>query len=102
MSNEGTARFTCFPQRVEDLDRATAEAADHYYEIVMRISLDVIDYVRFTSNMSVRRWYIDAYGGLCSSGDPFKCILVYPEGYETEGILIVPDENCVVAYAAHV
>ena len=102
MGDAGSARFTHLPQRVEDLDRYGVEASEHYYEIVMRIKLDTMDYVRFTSNMAVSRWYTEAYGGLCSSGDPFKCILVYPEGFEMEGVLIVPDADSVVAYAAHV
>ena len=102
MSDLGSARFTHLPRRIEDLDRNGVETSEHCYEIVMRIMLETMDYVRFTSNMAVSRWYTEAYGGLCSTGDPFKCILVFPEGYEKEGILIVPDAASVVAYAAHV
>ncbi len=101
MSNKGTARFTHLPLRVQDLDRASADTADHSFEIVKRIALDTLEYIRFTLNMSVRRGYIDAYEGGNPSGGPFQCILLYPVGFENEGILVVPDEDCTVAYAAH-
>ena len=102
MSNRGTARFTRLPRRVQDLDRVSADAADHSFEIVKRIALDTLEFIRFTLNMSVRRGFMNAYGGERSSSDPFPCILVYPDGFENEGILVVPDEDCTVAYAAHV
>ena len=102
MSNEGKARFTYQPQRIQDLDRDDAEATEHCYEIVMHIMLETLDYVRFTTNMCARRRYFEAYEELCSSGDPFKCILVYPSGYEKEGILVVPGAEGAVAYAARV
>ena len=101
MYNAGTARFTYQPQRIEDLDRTSFEAIEHSYEIVMRVQLETIDYVRFTSNMSVYREYLHSYEGLCSTGNTFKCILVFPEGFEAEGILVIPGSGSGVAYAAY-
>lgn len=71
MSSEGIARFTRLPRRIQDLDRPNAEATEHSYQIVIRIQLETLDYVRFTTNMNAHRWDIKAYGKLCSSGNPF-------------------------------
>ena len=102
MSNEGIARFTRLPQRIQDLDRKNSETTEHSYRIIIRLRLETLEFVRFTTNMSARRWDIEAYEKLCFSGNPFNCILVYPAGFEVEGILVVPDEDTGVAYAAHV
>ena len=101
MYHAGTARFTCQPQRIEDLNRTSAEASEHSYEIVMRVQLETIDYVRFTSNMVAHRSYLTPYEDLCSTGNTFKCLLVFPEGFEAEGILVIPGSGSGVAYAAY-
>ena len=101
MYNAGTARFTYQPQRIEDLNRTSVDASEHSYEIVMRVQLETIDYVRFTSNMSVHRNYLAPYEDLCSTENTFKCILVFPAGFEAEGILVIPDSSSGVAYAAY-
>ena len=68
--------------------------------IARRIDLRPIDYENFVSDLRVERDYIENYAKLCTQqNNIFQCLLISECG-NSDGILVVPDENGTVRSAA--
>ena len=101
MEKTGTAYFVDFPRVVSDLQQPHLLDDECPYEIVQTVSLSKIDYDNFCGDMIADRQFIEDYADLCGTGEVWRCLFVYQHGH-TDGILIVPVDECYVKYAAFI
>lgn len=96
-----TAFFVRTPRTIRDLRKPHLQSSERPYEIVYTVELDALDYENFTEDLLVDRQFIEDFGGLCSEGDSFRCLLVHRRG-KNEGILAVPELDAYVKWAAYI
>lgn len=99
MPIHGYAFFVYHPRCLDDLRRPHLLEAESEYTVVSKIQLNTIDFENFLTDMLVDRWFIEKYGPLCAESNPFHCLLTYCNTYR-EAILILPDSNGHIKYAA--
>ena len=60
------------------------------YEIVETVTLPMIDYENFITDMLVGRWFLEENAQRCRTTPSIRCILVNVRGRK-EGVLVVPN-----------
>ena len=96
--------FVRFPRRIDDLCNEDLIGEERTYKVVKEIELAAIDYENFVTDMCADRQFIEDYAGLCTEGDPMKCLLIRQQG-KGDGVLVIPDEpeRCAcIGWAAYV
>ena len=101
MQIEGRAFFVERPRRVEDLQIPHLIDRERPYRIVTAVQLPKIDYENFITDMLADRQFIEDYGKRCKAGDVWECLLVQQRGH-TDGVLVLPEQDCFVSWAAYV
>ena len=97
---KGTAYFVKKPSRLSDLLKLHRIEEEKSYEIVRIIQLPQIDYENFAADLTVDREYIEQYAYLCvNQNGVWHCLLIQQENANT-GIIVIPENNCWVDYAA--
>lgn len=100
MATDNRALFVRRPRVLSDLIIPHRVDNRSAYEIKKRINLRPIDYENLITDMLVERNYIEESSELCtSSSDVLDCLLI-SQIDSNEGILIVPEENGYVRFAA--
>ena len=98
---QGIAFFVKRPRRINNLFRPHKIADEAPYEIMRTIRLSQIDYENFTADFTVEREFIEQNAALCGIDDGvWKCLLIQQENAKN-GILIMPENQCWVGYAAY-
>lgn len=97
---QDSAYFLHFPRRVSDLRCPHLINRERPYAIVHRVILPAIDYENFINDMTVQRDYLRNMAGLCAMEPVVRCILVRQKS-RREGILVVPEADGGVAWAAY-
>lgn len=69
--------------------------------IVAAVSLAVIDYENFLTDLLADRQFIEEPGGRCKRGDVWACLFVRRRG-QPDGVLIPPEQACFVGWAAYI
>ena len=87
------------PRTIEDLSRPHTLEQERPFEIVKTISLSVIDYENFITDMKADRQFIEDHSTLCAQGEIWKCLLVRQRG-STSGVLVMPKAERFVGWAA--
>lgn len=100
MKRTGYAYFVDFPRVLSDLQKPHLMKSEHAYEIVKTVAFGKMDYDNFCTDMLVDRQFIEDYYDLCGTGSVWKCLFVHQRG-KTDGILIVPTDDCYVKYATY-
>lgn len=95
-----TAFFTEYPKRAEELTRPRPVEEAAPYEIAGTVSLGKLDYDNFASDMLVSREFLELGASGCGVGGDgtLHCLLVQCAG--RPGLLIVPDPDGAVRFAA--
>ncbi len=96
-----TAFFVRTPRTIRDLRKPHLPQTERPYEVVHTVQLDALDYENFTEDLLVDRQFIEDFGGLCSEGDIFRCLLVC-QLCKNEGILVMPELDAYVKWAAYI
>ena len=65
------------------------------------MELQGIDYENFITDMLADRQFIEDHGQDCKAGDVWDCLLVQQRG-RTDGVLVLPEQDCFVSWAAYV
>ena len=71
------------------------------YKIVKTVVLGKMDYENFITDMLADRQFIEDNYALCSEGEKLNRLLVKKRG-KAGGILVVPENQCFVKYAAYI
>lgn len=100
MEKAGMAYFVKAPRRIEDLRAPHLVDEERAYMVVKQVKLAKIDYENFITDMVADRQFIEDNANLCSKDDPWRCILVQQRG-QTDGVLVMPEDNCYVGWAAY-
>lgn len=69
-----TAYFVKNPRTLNNLQVPHLLSVERPYKIVADVVLAAIDYENFITDMVADRQFITDNSGLCSEGDPMKCI----------------------------
>ena len=101
MDIHGYANFVERPRRLEDLQRPHLIDKERPYHIVTAVQLPKIDYENFITDMLADRQFIEDYGKRCKAGNVWDCLLVQQRGH-TDGVLVLPEQDCFVSWAAYV
>ena len=101
MNITGRAYFVPDPSRLEDLIVLHMVSDERPYEIVRTITLDSIDYDNFITDMLADRAFIEENHDLCEKERVWRCLFVRKRG-QTDGILVMPEDDSYVGYAAYV
>ena len=101
MQIDGRAYFVERPRRLEDLQIPHLIDQERLYRIVATVELRKIDYENFITDMLADRQFIEDYGKRCKAGDVWECLLVQQRG-RTDGVLVLPEQDCFVSWAAYV
>ncbi len=95
------AYFIRSPSRLNNLFRPHKIEDEVPYEIVKTICLSQMDYENFSTDLTVDREFIEYNAALCCIDDGvWKCLLIQQENTK-KGILIMPEDQCWVGYAAY-
>lgn len=100
MKKTGYAFFVRRPAVLTDLQKPHLLENEQAYTIVKTISLGLIDYGNFITDMLADRQFIEAYAGLCEEGESWKCLYVHARGAH-DGVLVMPERGCFVKWAAY-
>ena len=92
MTERATASFVKQPRTIHDLYRLHCLDKERPYQIVKEIVLAAIDYENLCTDMLADRDFLEEGAGLCSLGDPIKCMLIRHKT-QAKGILVVPDAD---------
>ena len=95
-----TAYFVRQPRRLKDLFVLHTVDRERRYEIVKTITMPVIDYENFISDMTVDRSYLEKNASLCTTDGIWKCLLIRRENHG-DGILVIPLDKLWVGWAAY-
>ena len=101
MKDRGFAFFVRLPRTLEDLMVPHPLNRERAYEVAASVTLDVIDYENFITDMLADRQFIEDYAEKCCRGETWACILVRRTGRK-DGILVMPEDGCYVGWAAYV
>lgn len=101
MDIHGYAYFVERPRRLEDLQCPHLIDRERPYHIVATVELRKIDYENFVTDMLADRQFIEDHGQDCKAGDVWDCLLVQQRG-RTDGVLVLPEQECFVSWAAYV
>jgi len=103
MSNYPTAFFIANPSLFEDLMRPHLAGRRKPYVVEKMIELARIDYENFITDLTVDRWFIEKYAGLCKvdKAGVWHCILVRQRG-RTDGVLVMPEGRDYPKWAAYI
>lgn len=101
MNKTGRAYFVPDPSRLEDLVVPHLVSDERPYEIVRTITLGAIDYGNFITDMLADRAFIEENHDLCEKGEVWRCLFVRKRG-QTDGILVIPEDDCYVGWAAYI
>ena len=96
-----TAYFVERPRRLEDLMVPHLINRERPYRIVATVQLRAIDYENFITDMLADRQFIEDHGKDCKAGKVWDCLLVQQKG-STDGVLVLPEQECFVSWAAYV
>ena len=99
MKKIAKANFVKRPRVFEDLTAPDIPKRSEAYRVVKTIILDSVDYENFIADMLVDRQFIEDFAPLCSRKDIWLCLLVRQRSAHI-GILVVPERECYVGYAA--
>ena len=94
-----TAYFVPDPSRIEDLMIPHFISEERPFEIVKTITLRVMDYGNFTTDMVADRGFIQENHHLCEKGDVWRCLLIRKAG-QNDGVLVMPEDEAYVGWAA--
>lgn len=98
---KGTAYFVKKPSKLNHLVRPHRIEDEVSYQIVKTILLSQMDYENFATDLTVDREYIEQYAHLCGIDDGvWRCLLIQQENAKS-GILVMPEDQCWVGYAAY-
>lgn len=100
MDDTDYAYFVERPRRISDLIAPHLIEKEQPYRIAKEIQLSATDYENFVSDMLVDRQFIEDHGRFCKKGEVWDCLLVRRKG-QTDGVLILPEQGCFVAWAAY-
>ena len=101
MEKTGRAYFVPHPRRIEDLRAPHPISNDHPYRVVKTITLGVIDYENFTTDMLADRQFIEENHELCGEGEEWRCLLVKCRS-RTGGVLVMPEAASYAGWAAYI
>ena len=103
MRDRGTAYFVRSPRVLDDLRRPHLLDEEQAFVIEKRITLGVIDFENFVTDMAVERPFLEDSAGSCAGEDDgaLHCLLVRERG-KTGGVLVVPEAGGYVLLAAYV
>lgn len=94
----GRAGFVSRPRTIDDLrDEKNTRLEEIDYEVTTIVNLDSVDYENFITDMTVSRDYLEDVSG--NKKEKIKCLLVMRRGF-SEGVLVVPNDEGFVDYAA--
>lgn len=96
----GTAYFLRHPRRIDELLVPHRLHDEKAFEIVGDIALRQIDYENFSTDMLADRLFLEEKAALCGVGEIWKCLFVHQKG-KPDGILVIPEDECYVGYAAY-
>lgn len=100
MQQTGYAYFVKTPRVIEDLRKPHLLEQERPFEVIKTIKLSAIDFENFITDMVVDRQFIEDNFKNCSRGEVWKCLLVQKRG-RCDGILVMPENECFVGYAAY-
>ena len=100
MNKMGKAYFVPDPSRLEDLMVPHLTAHERPYEIAKTITLGAIDYGNFITDMLADRPFIEENHNLCEKGKVWRCLFVRKHS-QTDGVLIMPEDDAFVGWAAY-
>lgn len=100
--SERTAYFVKLPFRLEDLRRPHLISDEKSYVVVKTITLNVIDYENFVTDLTVERWFIEENRALCrvDANGLWNCLLVRRRG-SLDGVLVMSDDSDYPLWAAY-
>ena len=101
MNKTGKAYFVPDPSRLEDLTVPHLVSDERPYEIVKTITLGSIDYGNFITDMLTDRSFIEEHHELCEKGEVWRCLFIHKRG-QTAGVLVMPEDDCYVGWAAYI
>ena len=87
--------------RLEDITHLNISQR-HPYVIAKAIRLDRLGYENFISDFTVERDFLEQHAKLCKTDKKgvWHCLLVLERGH-SDGVLVMPDEEGFVKYAAY-
>ena len=112
MEKTGQAYFVHRPRKLKDLFRIHALDQERPYAVTKTITLPLIDYENFITDMRADRQYLKDYAEYCSKinfvgrvvgaagDDTWKCLLIKRRGHR-DGVLVIPGHECWVDWAAY-
>lgn len=100
MRKTGYAFFVRRPRVLGELVELHSIECERPYEIVKTVRLGAMDYENFVTDMVADRQFVEDNAEYCSTGEVWKCLLVQKRG-NRGGILVMPEDNCYVGYAAY-
>ena len=102
-SRRGQAFFVKFPRCIEDLFRVHLTEGRKPFVVMRTIALGKVDYENFLTDMTVERVFLELASPLRQAqlDGSLPCVLVKRRG-ERDGVLVVPDEQGYVIWAAYV
>jgi len=95
------AYFMRTPRTARDLFCPHLAEREREFEIVKDVGLEPIDYENFVTDMLADRQFIEDAAVLCGEGEIMKCLFVHRRG-RPDGILIVPESDAYVKWAAYI
>lgn len=101
MEQTGYAYFVRKPRVLEDLRKPHLLEQERPFAVAKTIKLRAIDYENFITDMVADRQFIEDGAALCSRGEVWTCLLVQRRG-SRDGVLVVPEDECFVGWAAYV
>lgn len=101
MEFHGYAYFVERPRRIDDLMVPHPIEKERPYRIVASVCLAAIDFENFITDMLADRQFIEDHGRRCRKGGVWDCLFVRRRG-QSDGVLIMPEQDCFVGWAAYV
>lgn len=95
------AYFIRTPRTARDLFRPHLAEHEREFQIVKVVGLEPIDYENFVTDMLADRQFIEDAAALCGEGEIMKCLFAHRYG-RSDGILIVPESDAFVKWAAYI
>lgn len=95
------AYFIRTPRTARNLLRPHLAEREREFQIVKDVGLEPIDYENFVTDMLADRKFIEDAAALCGEGEVMKCLFVHRRGC-SDGILIVPESDAHVKWAAYI
>lgn len=101
--SERTAYFVKLPFRLEDLKRPHLISDEKSYVVEKTITLAVIDYENFVTDMTVERWFIEENRSQCrvDANGLWHCLLVRRRS-SLDGVLVMSDGRDYPLWAAYI